>query len=103
MGVELCGCAPGFSEVGDVGREASHRPGRVAKVFKLGEEKKEKREPMDHKYGAIPKSTESSESRVAGRKLEFTGIRAIIALVSGGGGINASGNRRIEFQLKLGF
>ncbi len=57
----------------------------------------------DGPIGAIPKSTESSESCVAGRKLEFTGIRAIIALVSGGGGINASGNRRIEFQLKLGF
>ena len=77
---------------------------RVAKTFKLGPEVKGKRDPMALTFTALSRNLLNHPNlALPVGNLSSPVFGESTALVSGGGGNNASGNRRIEFQLKLAF
>jgi Carboxypeptidase regulatory-like domain len=77
---------------------------RVAKVFKLGEAVKGKRDPMEITVTALSRNLLNHPNLASPvGNLSSPVFGQSVALVSGGGGGSASGNRRIEFQLKLSF
>jgi hypothetical protein len=77
---------------------------RVAKVFKLGHEVKGKRDPMELTVTALSRNLLNHPNLAPPvGNLSSPLFGESIALVSGGGGNSASGNRRIELQIKLGF
>jgi hypothetical protein len=76
----------------------------VAKVFKLGREVKGKRDPMELTVTALSRNLLNHPNlALPVGNLSSPLFGESIALVSGGGGNSASGNRRIEFQIKLAF
>ena len=77
---------------------------RVAKSFKLGKEAKGKRDPMELTITGVSRNL-LNHPNVA---LPVGNLSSLLfgqstALVSGGGGNSASGNRRIELQIKIAF
>jgi hypothetical protein len=76
---------------------------RVAKTFKLGKEVKGKRDPMELTFTALSRNLFNHPNlALPSGNLSSPVFGQSTALFSGGGN-NASGNRRIEFQLKLSF
>ena len=76
---------------------------RAAKVFKLGQEVKDKRDPMELTITALSRNLLNHPNfALPSGNLSSPVFGQSTALLSGGGN-NASGNRRIEFQLKLSF
>ncbi len=76
---------------------------RVAKAFKLGQEVKGKRDPMELTITALSRNLLNHPNlALPSGNLSSTVFGQSTALYSGGGN-NASGNRRIEFQLRLAF
>ena len=77
---------------------------RVAKVFKLGHEAKGKRDPMELTVTALSRNLLNHPNlALPVGNLSSPLFGESTAFVSGGGGNSASGNRRIELQIKLGF
>jgi Carboxypeptidase regulatory-like domain len=77
---------------------------RVAKVFKLGREVKGKRDPMELTVTALSRNLLNHPNlALPVGNLSSPLFGESIALVGGGGGNSASGNRRIELQIKLAF
>jgi hypothetical protein len=77
---------------------------RLAKTFKLGETVKGKRDPMEITVTALSRNMLNHPNlALPVGNLSSPLFGQSTALVSGGGGNNANGNRRIEFQLKLSF
>ncbi|HKE24888.1 MAG TPA: TonB-dependent receptor [Bryobacteraceae bacterium] len=78
---------------------------RLAKTFKLGKEAKGKRDPMELTLTALSRNLLNHPNlALPDGNLSSPYFGESTALVSGGGGGNsASGNRRIEFQCRLGF
>jgi hypothetical protein len=77
---------------------------RLAKVFKLGKEIKGKRDPMELTVTALSRNALNHPNvALPVGNLSSTLFGESTALVSGGGGNSASGNRRIELQIKLAF
>ena len=77
---------------------------RVAKVFKLGQEAKGKRDPMELTVTALSRNLLNHPNlALPVGNLSSPLFGESTALVSGGGGNSAGGNRRIELQIKLGF
>jgi hypothetical protein len=76
---------------------------RLAKTFKLGKEAKGKRDPMELTFTALSRNALNHPNvALPVGNLSSSLFGQSTALVSGGGN-NASGNRRIELQLRLGF
>ncbi len=77
---------------------------RAAKTFKLGKEEKGKRDPMELTFTALSRNllNHPNLAQPVGN-LSSLLFGQSTALVSGGGGNSASGNRRIELQLRLAF
>jgi hypothetical protein len=76
---------------------------RVAKTFRLGKEVKGKRDPMELTFTALSRNLFNHPNlALPSGNLSSPVFGQSTALFSGGGN-NASGNRRIEFQLKLSF
>jgi hypothetical protein len=76
---------------------------RVAKTFKLGKEVKGKRDPMELTFTALSRNLFNHPNlALPSGNLSSPVFGQSTALFSGGGN-NASGNRRIEFQLRLSF
>ena len=77
---------------------------RVAKVFKLGKEVKGKRDPMELTITALSRNLLNHPNfALPVGNLSSPLFGQSTALATGGGGNSASGNRRIEFQLKIAF
>jgi hypothetical protein len=77
---------------------------RLAKTFKLGEAVKGKRDPMEITFTALSRNLLNHPNlALPVGNLSSSLFGQSTALVSGGGGNSASGNRRIEFQLRLAF
>ena len=77
---------------------------RVAKAFKLGREVKGRRDPMELTVTALSRNLLNHPNlALPVGNLSSALFGESTALVSGGGGNSASGNRRIELQIKLGF
>ena len=75
---------------------------RVAKAFKLGQEAKGKKDPMELTIAAVSRNLLNHPNlALPSGTLSSPVFGQATALAMGGG--NASGNRRIEFQLKLSF
>ena len=77
---------------------------RVAKVFRLGQEVKGKRDPVELTVTALSRNLLNHPNlALPVGNLSSPLFGESIALVSGGGGNSASRNRRIEFQIKPAF
>jgi hypothetical protein len=77
---------------------------RVAKTFKLGKEMKGRRDPMELTFTALSRNLLNHPNvALPNGNLSSTYFGESTALVTGGGGNSASGNRRIEFQGRLAF
>ncbi len=77
---------------------------RLAKTFKLGKEVKGKRDPMELTFTALSRNLLNHPNlALPDGNLSSPYFGESTALVAGGGGNNASGNRRIEFQCRLTF
>ena len=77
---------------------------RLAKTFKLGKEVKGKRDPMELTFTALSRNLLNHPNlALPDGNLSSPYFGESTALVSGGGGNSASGNRRIEFQCRLAF
>jgi hypothetical protein len=77
---------------------------RVAKTFKLGKEAKGKRDPMELTFTALSRNLLNHPNlALPNGNLSSPYFGESTALVSGGGGNSASGNRRIELQCRLAF
>jgi hypothetical protein len=77
---------------------------RLAKSFKLGKEVKGKRDPMELTFTALSRNLINHPNlALPVGNLSSTLFGQSTALVAGGGGNSASGNRRIEFQVRLSF
>jgi hypothetical protein len=77
---------------------------RVAKTFKLGKEAKGKRDPMELTFTALSRNLLNHPNlALPDGNLSSPYFGESTALVSGGGGNSASGNRRIELQCRLAF
>ena len=77
---------------------------RVAKAFKLGQEVKGKRDPMELTVTALSRNLFNHPNlALPVGNLSSPLFGESTALVSGGGGNSASGNRRVELQVKLAF
>jgi hypothetical protein len=77
---------------------------RVAKVFKLGQEVKGKRDPMELTVTALSRNLLNHPNLASPvGNLSSSLFGQSVALVGGGGGNGATGNRRIELQIKLAF
>ncbi len=77
---------------------------RLAKTFKLGQEAKGKRDPMELTFTALSRNLLNHPNlALPVGNLSSPLFGESTALVSGGGGNSASGNRRIELQVRLGF
>jgi hypothetical protein len=77
---------------------------RVAKIFKLGEGGKGKRDPMELTISGQARNLLNHPNLASPvGNLSSSLFGQSVALVGGGGGNSASGNRRIELQIKLGF
>jgi hypothetical protein len=77
---------------------------RLAKSFKLGQEVKGKRDPMEITITALSRNVLNHPNvALPNGNLSSPVFGQSTALVAGGGGSSASGNRRIEFQLRLSF
>ena len=99
QGNDLIGIVPAFTESLWLGPLNL----RVAKTFKLGKEVKGKRDPMELTFTALSRNLFNHPNlALPSGNLSSTVFGQSTALFSGGGN-NASGNRRIEFQLKLAF
>jgi hypothetical protein len=76
---------------------------RLAKTFKLGKEVKGRRDPMELTFTALSRNLLNHPNlALPNGNLSSPYFDQSTALVSGGGG-NAAGNRRIEFQCRLAF
>jgi hypothetical protein len=77
---------------------------RLAKTFKLGKEVKGKRDPMELTFTAWSRNLFNHPNlALPDGNLSSPYFDESTALVSGGGGNSASGNRRIELQCRLAF
>ena len=77
---------------------------RLAKTFRLGKEVKGKRNPMELTFTALSRNLLNHPNlALPVGNLSSTLFGQSTALVSGGGGNSAGGNRRVELQLKLAF
>jgi len=77
---------------------------RLAKTFKLGKEVKGKRDPMELTFTALSRNLLNHPNlALPDGNLSSLYFGESTALVSGGGGNSASGNRRIELQCRLAF
>ena len=77
---------------------------RLAKTFKLGKEVKGKRDPMELTFTALSRNLLNHPNlALPDGNLTSPYFGESTALVSGGGGNSANGNRRIEFQCRLAF
>jgi hypothetical protein len=77
---------------------------RLAKTFKLGKEVKGKRDPMELTFAALSRNLLNHPNfALPDGNLSSTYFDESTAIVSGGGGNSASGNRRIELQCRLAF
>jgi hypothetical protein len=77
---------------------------RLAKIFKLGKEAKDKRDPMELTVTAQSRNLLNHPNlALPVGNLSSPLFGESTALVGGGGGNSASGNRRIELQVKLAF
>jgi hypothetical protein len=77
---------------------------RVAKTFKLGKETKGKRDPMELTFTALSRNLLNHPNlALPNGNLSSLYFGESTALVAGGGGNSATGNRRIEFQCRLAF
>ena len=77
---------------------------RLAKTFKLGKEAKGKRDPMELTFTALSRNLLNHPNlALPDGNLSSPYFGESTALVTGGGGNSASGNRRIEFQCRLAF
>ncbi|HEY1341422.1 MAG TPA: TonB-dependent receptor [Bryobacteraceae bacterium] len=77
---------------------------RLAKTFKLGEEVKGKRDPMELTFTALSRNLLNHPNlALPDGNLSSPYFGTSTGLVTGGGGNSASGNRRIEFQCRLAF
>jgi hypothetical protein len=77
---------------------------RLAKTIKLGKEAKGKRDPMELTFTALSRNLLNHPNlALPNGNLSSPYFGESTALVSGGGGNNASGNRRIELQCRLAF
>ena len=75
---------------------------RIAKTFKLGQEVKGKRDPMELTFTVLSRNLLNHPNlALPNGNLSSPYFGESTALVGGGG--NASGNRRIELQCRLGF
>jgi hypothetical protein len=77
---------------------------RLAKTLKLGKEVKGKRDPMELTFTAMSRNLLNHPNlALPNGNLSSPYFGESTALVSGGGGNSASGNRRIELQCRLAF
>jgi hypothetical protein len=77
---------------------------RLAKTFKLGKEVKGKRDPMELTFTALSRNLLNHPNlALPDGNLSSPYFGESTALVTGGGGNSASGNRRIELQCRLAF
>jgi hypothetical protein len=77
---------------------------RLAKIFKLGEPGKGKRDPMELTISGQARNLLNHPNLASPvGNLSSSLFGQSVALVGGGGGNSASGNRRIELQIKLAF
>jgi hypothetical protein len=77
---------------------------RLAKTFKLGKEAKGKRDPMELTFTALSRNLLNHPNlALPDGNLSSPYFGESTALVTGGGGNSASGNRRVEFQCRLAF
>jgi hypothetical protein len=77
---------------------------RLAKTFKLGKEMKGKRDPMELTFTVLSRNLLNHPNlALPDGNLSSPYFGESTALVTGGGGNSASGNRRIEFQCRLAF
>ena len=77
---------------------------RLAKVFKLGQEAKGKRDPMELTFTALSRNLLNHPNlAMPVGNLSSSLFGQSTGLISGGGGGSASGNRRIEIQVRLSF
>src|SRR6202035_392515 len=77
---------------------------RLARSFKLGKEVKGKRDPMELTFTALSRNVINHPNlALPVGNLSSTLFGQSTALVAGGGGNSASGNRRIELQVRLAF
>ncbi len=77
---------------------------RLAKTFRLGKEVKGKRDPMELTFTALSRNLLNHPNlALPDGNLSSPYFGESTALVSGGGGNSASGNRRVEFQCRLAF
>jgi hypothetical protein len=77
---------------------------RVAKVFKLGKEVKGKRDPMELTITGLSRNLLNHPNvALPIGNLSSPLFGQSTGLVGGGGGNSASGNRRIELQVKIAF
>jgi len=91
-------------------RNYGHSPGqvsvnlRLAKIFKLGEGGKGKRDPMELTIQGQARNLLNHPNLASPvGNLSSSLFGQSVALTGGGGGNSASGNRRIELQIKLAF
>src|ERR1019366_969937 len=91
-------------------RNYGHGPGqvsanlRLAKVFKLGQEAKGKRGPMELTISGQARNLLNHPNLASPvGNLSSSLFGQSVVLTGGGGGNSASGNRRIELQIKLAF
>ena len=77
---------------------------RLAKIFKLGEGGKGQRDPMELTISVQARNLLNHPNLASPvGNLSSSLFGQSVALVSGGGGNSASGNRRIELQIKFAF
>ncbi len=77
---------------------------RLAKTFILGKEVKGKRDPMELTFTALSRNLLNHPNlALPDGNLSSPYFGESTALVSGGGGNSANGNRRIEFQCRVAF
>jgi hypothetical protein len=77
---------------------------RAAKIFKLGEGGKGKRDPMELTISGQARNLLNHPNLASPvGNLSSSLFGQSVALVGAGGGNSASGNRRIELQIKLAF
>jgi hypothetical protein len=77
---------------------------RLAKTFKLGKEANGKRDPMELTFTALSRNLLNHPNlALPDGNLSSPYFGESTALVTGGGGNSASGNRRIELQCRLAF